>query len=119
MEEFEQLVQDAVESIPIKFKKIIQKEKIEIIPRELVPRSVLQRFPGKIIFGVFVGVPYKHRYKRTVQLEPTRIELYKESFEKVFQYDNEMIKKEVARTVIHEIAHYFGFSEIAIRREGF
>ncbi len=105
IEEFEQLVREALEFIPEKFKKIIQNEKIEIIPREKMPLAARRCFPGKSVFGVFIGLPYKDRFKRVVQTEPTRIELYQESFEKIYGRDKERIKKEVLCTVTVSYTH--------------
>ena len=36
--------------------------------------------------------------------------IYKESFEKAFGSGQD-IEKQIVKTVIHEIGHYFGFSE--------
>ncbi|GAH14960.1 unnamed protein product, partial [marine sediment metagenome] len=69
-------------------------------------------------FGVFVGVPYSKRSVFNIQTEPTRIELYKESFERVCNSEED-IKRHIVKTVIHEIAHYFGFSEREIRESGY
>lgn len=113
-EVFERVVEESLKKIPEKFKKILEKENINIIPREETPEAVKNRFGNKIIFGVFVGIPYNKRSTFSTQYEPTRIELYKESFEKVFSSDEE-IKSQIAKTVIHEISHYFGFTEEEIR----
>jgi predicted Zn-dependent protease with MMP-like domain len=50
-----------------------------------------------------------------IQMEPTRIELYKNSFEKAFHNQSDM-EEQIVKTVIHEIGHYFGFSEKELRR---
>jgi predicted Zn-dependent protease with MMP-like domain len=51
----------------------------------------------------------------SIQMEPTRIELYKDSFEKAFRNQDDM-EEQIVKTVIHEIGHYFGFSEKELRR---
>lgn len=115
-ESFEKIVRESSENIPEKFRKILKKENIEIIPREKVPPAVKDEFKNKIVFGIFIGIPYNNRSTFNIQSEPTRIELYKESFEKVFGDDGE-IKSQIVKTVIHEISHYFGFSEKEIRNK--
>jgi predicted Zn-dependent protease with MMP-like domain len=50
----------------------------------------------------------------SIQMEPTRIELYKDSFEQAFKDRSEM-EAQIVKTVIHEIGHYFGFSEKELR----
>lgn len=120
MEEFERIVQEALENIPEEFKKILKKEKIEVLPRERVPPAVKERFPNKTVFGIFIGIPLKHKTVFSIQTEPTRIELYKESFQKVFGPEvSERMKGQIGRTVIHEIAHYFGFSEREVFERGY
>jgi predicted Zn-dependent protease with MMP-like domain len=69
-----------------------------------------------IIFGMFFGAPLGHSLEEG--FEPTRIELYKESFERVYGSSDE-IKRQVIITVIHEVAHYLGFSEDRIRKLGY
>lgn len=120
IEEFEKVVNEVLKHLPEKFKNILQKEEIKILTREQVPRSVKERFPRKIVFGVFIGVPRKNKSVLFVPPEPTRIELYKESFEKVFgsKMTNTM-KEQITRTVMHEIAHYFGFNEDEIAERGY
>jgi predicted Zn-dependent protease with MMP-like domain len=116
MTEFENTIGEALERIPVNFKKILEEKGISILGREKVPGPVKKRFRNAVVFGIFIGVPYGRFFN--VQTEPTRIELYKESFEQVFD-GTEKIKEQIARTVVHEIAHYFGFSEEEIRKSGF
>ncbi|MBN1383770.1 MAG: metallopeptidase family protein [Elusimicrobia bacterium] len=115
-EDFEKIVEKSFGNIPEKFKKILEKEHIKIIPREKPPPAIKDRFSGRIVFGVFVGIPYNKRSTFSIAHEPTRIELYKESFERIFSNDEEM-KSQIVKTVIHEISHYFGFSEKEIREK--
>lgn len=120
IEEFEQVVKEVLKDLPEKFRNILQKEKIEILSREKVPRSVREKFPKRIIFGVFIGVSRKNKSVLFVPPEPTRIELYKECFEKVFGARMTIAMKErIAQTVMHEIAHYFGFNEEEIAERGY
>lgn len=116
LEEFETIVNNAVKNIPAEFKDILQKNEIAIIPREEVPQSLKEKFKGGTLFGVFIGVPYG----RFVNFHtgPTRIELYKNSFESYYSNQAE-IEKQIVKTVVHEVAHYFGFSEAKIRKLGY
>jgi len=117
MEEFERAVDDSVKEIPKKFKRILNKENIKIIIRESAPEAVVESCRRKIVFGAFIGVPYGQG-GMFCPAEPTRIEMYKESFERVFD-DDEQIKLNIKKTVKHEIAHYFGFSEGYLRKIGY
>jgi len=120
IEEFERVVQEALEDIPEKYRKILREEEIEILPRENAPPAMKEKFPTKTVFGIFVGIPLKRKTVFSIQTEPTRIELYKESFEKVFGIKmSEAMKDQISRTVIHEIAHYLGFTEEEIYKRGY
>ena len=116
LDEFENIINESLKKLPDEFRDLLKKNQIQVIARETVPAPMNVRSRGKIIFGVFIGVPYGRFFN--IQTEPTRIELYKESFEKVFASETD-IKTQILKTVIHEIAHYFGFSESEIRHIGY
>ncbi len=111
--EFEKIIKSSLALLPKEFKEILKKNQIKLIARESPPETVLEKYRGKIVFGIFIGIPFGRFFN--VTLEPTRIELYKSSFEKVFK-DPKEIKSQIVKTVMHEVGHYFGFSEEGIRK---
>ena len=113
--EFEKIIEDAKSKIPERFKEILEKEDVQLHAREKAPEILQNKSRNKLIFGVFIGVPYNKRSVFNVQQEPTRIELYKKSFETAFSAREDM-EKQIVKTVIHEVGHYFGFSEEELRR---
>lgn len=113
--EFEECIEKALHKIPKKFREILEREEIQIIARDRVPRVLRERYKGRLLFGIFTGIPYSRRSLFNVITEPTRIELYKSSFEEAFD-DPAEIEDQILKTVIHEIGHYFGFSERELRR---
>jgi len=117
VEEFDRIIEDTVKEIPKEFKRILEKENVKILAREKAPEAVDERYRGKIVFGMFIGIPYR-KGVMSYQMEPTRIEIYKDSFEAVFA-DEEQMKFNIKKTVIHEIAHYFGFGEDYLRKIGY
>lgn len=118
MSEFEGAIEKALNKIPKQFREILEREDIQVLPRETVPAVLRSRYRGRLLFGIFTGVPFNRRSTFDFQVEPTRIELYKSSFEQAFGSDSEM-EEQIVKTVIHEIGHYFGFSERELRRRGF
>lgn len=119
-DEFEKEVVFAVKRLPFTYRKLLEREGIKIIPREKVPPRLYEKHRGKTIFGVFVGTSRKDRRMRYVYPEPTRIEIYMESFEKVFGPElSGEVKDRIYKTVVHEIAHYFGFDENQLRARGY
>jgi predicted Zn-dependent protease with MMP-like domain len=113
--EFEEAIERGLNKVPLKFREILNREGIQVLPREKAPNALQDQHEGHLIFGLFAGVPYNKRSTFTIQMEPTRIELYKDSFEKAFQNPSD-IEEQITKTIIHEIGHYFGFSEKELRR---
>jgi predicted Zn-dependent protease with MMP-like domain len=115
LSEFEEAIEKALNKVPKKFREILKREDIQVLARETVPDALQHQYRGSFLFGIFTGVPFNRRSMFALQMEPTRIELYKDSFEKAFNSENE-IEEQIVKTVIHEIGHFFGFSEKELRR---
>jgi predicted Zn-dependent protease with MMP-like domain len=118
LSEFEAAIEKALNKVPQKFREILERENIQVLAREFVPSVLQDQYKGSILFGIFTGVPYTRRSMFNIQMEPTRIELYKSSFERVF-HNQEDMEEQIVKTVIHEIGHYFGFSEKELRSRNF
>ncbi|MBU0951237.1 MAG: metallopeptidase family protein [Elusimicrobia bacterium] len=117
-EEFENIIDQTLEKIPQQVKDILKEKQVAVVAREKAPDEMLQRNPGMVIFGAFIGMHYGRFFLANLQSEPTRVELYKDSFEMMFKKEEE-INSQIERTVVHEIAHYLGFSEKQIRDLGY
>ncbi|MBN1898391.1 MAG: metallopeptidase family protein [Spirochaetes bacterium] len=118
-EEFEKIVNQVLKKLPRKFTDILKKENIPVLVREKAPRVLQRECPGETVFGVFIGHSMKEKISYFFDLEPTRIELYKQSFEEEYgKKVTPVIKEKIAETLIHEIAHYFGFEEDEISSRG-
>jgi predicted Zn-dependent protease with MMP-like domain len=115
LSEFEDIIEKALNKIPKKFREILKREDIQVLARDKAPEALQDQYKGHLVFGIFIGVPYNKRSMFNIQFEPTRIELYKNSFEKAFKTQSDM-EEQIGITVIHEIGHYFGFSEKELRR---
>ena len=115
LSDFEEAIEKAMNKVPKKFREILKREEIQVLARDEVPDVLQDQFKGRLLFGIFAGVPYNRRSMFNIQMEPTRIELYKSSFEKAFHNRVDM-EEQIAKTVVHEIGHYFGFSEKELRR---
>jgi predicted Zn-dependent protease with MMP-like domain len=117
LNEFEEAIEKALNKVPKRFREILQRENIQVLARDEVPRGFQDRYKKSLLLGIFTGVPFNQRSTFNLQLEPTRIELYKASFERAFNNPSDM-EEQIVKTVIHEIGHYFGFSEKELRRRG-
>ncbi len=118
--EFEEAVRLSLKSLPSLYLQVLEKEEINIIPREKVPSGLKELHPGKTVFGAFIGTSRKDRTIRFTYPEPTRIELYMESYERAYGSGlGDNVRQQIKKTLIHEIAHYMGFSESQIRYRGY
>lgn len=111
--EFETIVDESLAELPGEFRDALADNGISVIPREKVPAPLRAENRDGLVFGVFAGVPYGRFV--AAHFEPTRIELYLESFNRAF-HDPAEIRRQVRITVLHEAGHYFGFTEQEIRR---
>jgi predicted Zn-dependent protease with MMP-like domain len=120
LNEFEESIERALNKVPKQFREILAREGIQVLARESVPTALLEQYKGFLLFGIFTGIPYNKRSMFSIQMEPTRIELYKSSFEAAFHHRSKHeLEEQIVKTVIHEIGHYFGFSEKELRQRNF
>lgn len=107
---FEQLVQKALQRLPRRFKKKLENISIEVEDRpsrELLEDMGLE---SGTLFGLYQGVPLTEREWNFGNALPDRIVIYQRTIESVAATEEE-IEEIVRDTVVHEIGHYFGFSD--------
>ncbi len=69
------------------------------------------------LYGLYEGVPLTERGNGYYGALPDRITIFQGPLEKDFK-DPENLKAQVRVTVVHEIAHHFGFDEDRLRELG-
>ena len=109
--QFEQLVAEALASIPRRFKKAMQN--IAIVVEDEPSAELLDEMeiePGDTLFGLYQGTPLPERSWAFGNNLPDRISIYQKPTEEACESDDD-IRDCVAETVIHEFGHYFGMSE--------
>ena len=115
-EEFEELVTEAISSLPKKFKE--KMENIVVVIESLPSRELLREMKIKSpygLLGLYRGVPYPRRGIWYRNVMPDKIIIFKKPIE-VRCRSKEDIKESVRRVVIHEIGHYFGLGETDLRK---
>ncbi|MDZ4277713.1 MAG: metallopeptidase family protein [Dehalococcoidia bacterium] len=73
--------------------------------------------PGETLYGLYEGVPLTDRTSDYGLVLPDKITIFQEPLELDFTDDDELVD-EVRRTVLHELAHYFGISDDELERLG-
>ncbi|NWJ96338.1 MAG: metallopeptidase family protein [Chloroflexi bacterium] len=70
------------------------------------------------LFGLYEGVPRTERTSGYNFAVPDKITIYQEPMEEECGNSREAIKEQVRRTVLHEIAHFFGISDPELEAMG-
>lgn len=105
---FRKLVEEALEALPDVFRQKLTN--VAIIVEDHPPERAERE---GLLLGLFHGVP---RTEKSVfqSTPPDRIFLYQKNIEAVCSTDEE-IRREVRRTLLHELGHYFGLNEDELR----
>jgi len=111
---FEKIVEEGIKAIPEKFLQKLNNVAIVVEDEPTTAqRKKLNLGQGRILFGLYEGVPQTKRWHYG-QVLPDKITIFKKPIERVARSEQE-IKEIVKNTVWHEIAHHFGFSEKGIK----
>jgi predicted Zn-dependent protease with MMP-like domain len=110
---FEEMVHTALAALPKNHREKINNVAIVIEDQpSLAQRQALQLRGDQSLFGLYEGVPLNSRMGQT-KLLPDKITL----FQLPLQYassSHEQLQSRVARTVWHEVAHYYGLNHTQI-----
>lgn len=66
--------------------------------------------PGRLLLGLYHGIPLTRRGEYYNLVPPDKISIYQEHVEAICETDEE-VREQVRKTVLHELAHYFGISD--------
>lgn len=111
-QQFRALVQEAIDTIPPRFKSEIRNVAIVIEDRptrELLAEMEME--PPDTLLGLYQGIPLTERQWAHGNVLPDRITLYQREIEEECEGDEDEIVVAIGETLIHELGHYFGLSE--------
>jgi len=115
-ERFEQLVAEAIESLPAEFKEKL--ENVAVVLQDWPSRAQLSslrlRYRDQLL-GLYEGIPLTAMGKEHATAPPDKITIFRKPIELAYRTD-ERIVRGVAETVRHEIAHHFGIGDIRLRQ---
>jgi len=114
---FEELVRKAVDMLPEEFRSYFTN--ITIIVKDYPDKEDAMRLYSDKhhLLGLFSGVPYprKRGFFNVDYPLPDQIILFQRNIENRCSSEKELIK-EIQKTVVHEVGHYFGLSEEELRK---
>ena len=108
---FEQLVAEALGTIPRRFHKAMRN--IAILVEEEPSPAILHEMeiePPDTLLGLYQGIPLTERRWDHGNALPDRILIFKGPHEREAEDEDDLVIS-IAETLIHEVGHYFGLSE--------
>ena len=111
-EEFAKLVRQAVESLPGKYRQLL--ENISVVVEEEPSRELLQEMEMESeddLLGLYTGIALNQEsFFNPAGHLPARISIYRGPILRLCRTEQEVIR-EVRDTVAHEIGHHFGLHD--------
>lgn len=119
-DEFETLVAEALDGLPDEFARHL--ENVQVVVEDEPSPELLSDMglnPRRdTLFGLYQGVPVDHRGFNFGNVLPDKITIYYRPLVRAFRTPDR-VRREVRRTVIHEVGHHFGFDDRDLHREGY
>ena len=112
-QDFDELVERALEDVPPELSELL--ENVVIVVDDWPDEHMLAKGEDDTLYGLYEGVPITERGSDYYGL-PDRITIFRGPLERDFPPDE--LEEEIRVTVVHEIAHYFGFDEDRIEELG-
>jgi predicted Zn-dependent protease with MMP-like domain len=106
VEAFEDLVEDAVASLPDDLRGFMSN--VAVVIEEEPPG-------GLPLLGLYQGVPLTRRTTAYGAVPPDKVTIYRGPLERLTGGDPDRLRAQVRRVVLHEIAHHFGISDERLR----
>ncbi len=117
--EFEKLVTKALDELPATVHEML--ENIDIVVQlwptreQLMDSEMTSRYE---MLGLYEGVPLTERGSGYGMVLPDRITIFQGALEAAFRDPGELIE-EIRTTVVHELAHHFGWSDEDLHEMGY
>ena len=109
--DFRRLVREAVATMPPELLRRVHNVDIVIERRPTArDRKAARIGAGHTLLGLYHGIPLTRRGENYNLVLPDKISIYQEPIEDMCA-DDDAIREQVRKTVLHELGHYFGISD--------
>jgi predicted Zn-dependent protease with MMP-like domain len=102
-ERFEELVVEALDGLPGWVHDAMSN--VEVLVEDLPPPD------QRNLLGLYHGVPLTDRGSNYAWVAPDTITLYRATIMRAAGHDEDQVRAQVRRTVVHEVAHHFGIDD--------
>ena len=112
---FEELVVAVISGLPAEFQELM--DNVDIIVEDWPTRTQLREVGLRNkddLLGLYEGTPRTNRGQNYNLVLPDKITIFQKPLESQCKSLNEL-RQEIANTVKHEIAHYFGIDDERLR----
>ena len=107
-ERFEELAAEAIDGLPEWVRETMSNV-------EVLDRGPAAAAASRDLLGLYHGVPLDARGQWYSGVLPDTITLYRATIVAVAGHDEDRLKREIAHTVAHEVAHHFGIDDDRLR----
>jgi predicted Zn-dependent protease with MMP-like domain len=109
--EFRDLVDEALDTIPKRFRDAMQNIAI-VVDDEPTPEQLesVEIEPPDTLLGLYEGIPLPERQWAHGNTLPDKITLFQRPIEESSDDEDDLVVC-IGETLIHEVGHYFGLSE--------
>lgn len=116
--DFEQCIVDAIAGVPEHIREKMENLAFVVEDRVRDPGADEEGIEGDdgTLLGLYQGVPLIHRGPGYQYALPDKITIFQPTIERLGRGDPARIRAIVHDTVLHEIAHHIGFSEMEVRQ---
>ncbi len=114
--DFYELVERALGGLPPEFSRLLDNVAIVVDDWPDYSTPLVSDGPGETLYGLYEGVPLTERGAGYYGVLPDKITIFRGPLERDFEADE--LEEQVRITVVHEIAHYFGFDEERLEELG-
>lgn len=119
---FERMVGEALDSVPEPFRRFLDTVEVTVeaepTPRQ---RRTMGLRPRDTLYGLYEGVPVPHRLSSGAggsgPILPSVVTLFRRPLAADFP-DADALRREIRRTLFHELAHHFGIEDDRLHELG-
>jgi len=114
--DFYELVERALEELPPELAELLENVAIVVDDWPDYSTPLVTEESNNVLYGLYEGVPLTQRGAGYQGFLPDKITIFRRPLERDFS--REELEEQVRITVVHEIAHHFGFGEDRLEELG-
>lgn len=114
--DFYDLVEGALDGLPPELAALLDNVAIVVEEWPEYSSPLARNHEADTLYGLYEGVPLSERTAGYYGVLPDKITIFRGPLERDFERDD--LQEQIRVTVVHEIAHHFGFDEERIEELG-